>query len=162
MTNRYIRIYLRDHLAMATAGVDFARRCARENSDTVIGRELATLATEFEEEQDLLQELMRRLEVEPSQGKIAIAWLAEKAGRLKLNGEVTKYSPLSLVLELEGLSAAVTAKIGLWRTIQVFQEHQPSLRAIPTGELLEQANRQRARIDAMHRNAARTMYGAPE
>ena len=34
-------------------------------------------------------------------------WVAEKAGRLKLNGSLLTYSPLSRLVELEGLSLGV-------------------------------------------------------
>lgn len=158
MANKYMRIYLRDHLAAATAGVEFAQRCVRETDDGVIRGEFEDLARELEEERALLLDLMKRLEVEPSQGKIALTWLAEKAGRLKLNGEITKTSPLSRVLELEGLSAAVMAKLGLWRTLELVREFEPILKTIPIKDLIERAERQEARIIAMHRNAARTMY----
>jgi hypothetical protein len=40
------------------------------------------------------------------------AWGIEKVGRLKLNGQLTGYSPLSRVVELEGLLAGIAGKRG--------------------------------------------------
>ena len=44
----------------------------------------------------------------PDRLKVAGAWAGEKAGRLKLNGHLTGYSPQSRVIELEGLVVGVT------------------------------------------------------
>ena len=47
-----------------------------------------------------------------SKTKEAVAWVGEKIGRLKLNGQLRGYSPLSRVLELEALAVGVS---GSWR-----------------------------------------------
>ena len=44
--------------------------------------------------------------------KNAGAWALEKVGRLKLNGELTSYSPLSRVVELEGLAHRDHRQVG--------------------------------------------------
>ena len=49
--------------------------------------------------------------------KPAVAWIAEKAGRLKLNGQIRGYSPLSRLVELEGLEVGVTGKRSLWQAL---------------------------------------------
>ena len=46
---------------------------------------------------------MSALGVGPDRFKVAGAWAGEKAGRLKLNGHLTGYSPQSRVIEFEGL-----------------------------------------------------------
>ena len=51
--------------------------------------------------------------------KIGAGWLGEKAGRLKLNGRLFEYSPLSRVVELESLTLAGTARQLLWRSLAV-------------------------------------------
>jgi hypothetical protein len=50
----------------------------------------------------------------PSLAKAGLAWAAEKVGRLKPNGHLTSYSPLSRLVELEGLKAGIEAKRSLW------------------------------------------------
>jgi hypothetical protein len=57
---------------------------------------------------------MRSHGVRPGRAKVAAAWLAEKAGRLKLNGELMRYSPLSRLVELDGLAAGIEAKRAMW------------------------------------------------
>jgi hypothetical protein len=43
--------------------------------------------------------------------------MAEKAGRLKPNGQIRGYSPLSRLVELEGLEIGVTGKRSLWQAL---------------------------------------------
>jgi hypothetical protein len=46
------------------------------------------------------------------------AWTFEKLGRLKPNNSLLSYSPLSRVVELEGLALGVTGKLALWRALR--------------------------------------------
>lgn len=48
----------------------------------------------------------------------APAWAAEKLVRLKLNGRLRGYSPLSRLLELEMLHIGITGKLELWQALQ--------------------------------------------
>ena len=57
---------------------------------------------QIEEDVDALRDLMARLGVKPDRVKEAMGWTAEKLGRLKLNGQLLGYSPLSRLVELEG------------------------------------------------------------
>lgn len=156
-TDRYLTIYLRDHLAMGRAGVDFVRRMAANNEDNELGELLEDFEEEFLEEVDALERAMELLEVEPSQLKMAGAWLAEKAGRLKFNGEFTRYSPLSRLLEIEFLTSAVRARRGLWETMQDAGQKYPDLRELPIDRFVERAGRQIDQLEAMHQNARRGM-----
>jgi hypothetical protein len=60
---------------------------------------------------------MNALGIDASPVKPAGAWLLEKAGRLKLNGQLRGYSPLSPLVELEGLEAGVSGKRSLWQVL---------------------------------------------
>ena len=60
---------------------------------------------------------MNALDVHASPAKPAGAWLLEKAGRLKLNGQLRGPSPLSPLVELEGLEAGVSGKRSLWQVL---------------------------------------------
>ena len=102
---RLLAIYLNDHFAGATLGLELLRRVARENVGSLLGTFLAEeLVPEIEQDRETLRRLMRQIGVPQSHPKIAAVWVAEKLGRLKLNGSFTRYSPLSRLLELEGLA----------------------------------------------------------
>ena len=113
-----LAIYLQDHLAAATFGVELVRRARAENGDSELGDFLATLAEEIEEDRETLAGVMTELGVSTDHLKTAIGWAAEKAGRLKRNGRVLSYSPASRVVELEGLISGVSGKLALWRTLR--------------------------------------------
>ena len=53
---------------------------------------------------------MDRLGVRQKKARLAIAAVTEMAGRLKPNGRLIGYSPLSRVVELEGLTIGVTGQ----------------------------------------------------
>lgn len=116
--NKYLSVYLNDHLAGSMAGFELAKRSAKSNEGTELGEFLLRLAQEIEEDRATLEGIMDRLEVHKSAVKPAVAWIAERVGRLKLNAELTQYSPLSRVLELEGLCLGVHGKLCLWRSLK--------------------------------------------
>lgn len=157
MTDRYLTIYLRDHLAAARAGLDFTRRIVDENDHNDIGARLDEFTTELDEEAESIIKAMELLDIEPSQLKIAGAWVAEKLGRLKLNGELTGYSPLSRLLELEGLAAGIQMRRGLWSTLQDARKIYPELRDLHIDRFMRRTEEQLETLDEMHRKAARTM-----
>ena len=114
----YLKIYLEDHYAGATAGLELARRTADANRGTPYGDVLEPIAREIEEDRDTLRAIMTTLGVGPDRFKVAAAWAGEKAGRLKLNGHLTSYSPQSRVIEIEGLVVGVTGKRCLWAALR--------------------------------------------
>jgi hypothetical protein len=114
---RQLDVYLNDHLAGATVGVELSRRAATSNRGTPSGEFLEQLHREIVEDRRTLLAVARALGVDTSPAKPAVAWLAEKAGRLKLNGRLRGYSPLSRLIELEGLEAGVVGKRSLWQAI---------------------------------------------
>lgn len=155
--HRYLETYLRDHLAMAKAGVEFVRRVVRENQSNQLAGELGELAREIEAEEGVVEEVLELLEVEPSQMKNVGAWLAEKAGRLKFNGEWGRYSPLSRLYEIEFLRAVSEVRRGLWETLVDARRLYPQLEGIPLEELAQRSKEQIARMDELHQKAARAM-----
>jgi hypothetical protein len=119
VANRFLSIYLNDHLAGATAGVELARRVRDSNRDDAeLGTPISDLCGEIEADRDTLERAMKQLGIRRDPLKVKAGWLAEKVGRLKLNGQVRGYSPLSRVIELEGLCLGITGKIEIWRTLR--------------------------------------------
>ena len=153
--HKLLPIYLNDHLAGATAGRDLARRAAGSNrSDEGYHPALTELAREIQEDRDSLRLLMRRLDIGTDRAKQLAAWAAEKAGRLKLNGRLLRYSPLSRLEELEALALGVTGKLALWRTLRLLARQEPRLSAQDLERLVERAEQQLKAIETCHRRAA--------
>jgi hypothetical protein len=156
MAQRLLAIYLNDHLAGATVGVELVRRTARENAGTDLGAFLRDrLLPEILEDRQTLERLMRQLGVARSRPKIAAAWVVEKLGRLKLNGELTRYSPLSRLIELEGLAAGIEGKRALWLALGA----ATSVDGFDFDALAERAADQRARLEEHRLQAAARALG---
>jgi hypothetical protein len=147
-----LKTYLQDHHAGATAGLELARRTAGANEEHEFGPELSRIAEEIAEDRATLEQVMERLEVKPSKLKDAGGWTAEKLGRLKPNNRLLGYSPLSRVLELEGLVIGVTGKQALWEALQTALGE--TLDGISFPQLSERAADQRSRLETLRRSAA--------
>src|SRR3954465_11991538 len=160
LSSELLPIYLNDHLAAATGGGDLARRAAGANEGSELGEFLTWLAGEAEADRAQLEDVMSRLDIGRDQLKVGAGWLAEKLGRLKLNGRLLDYSPLSRVIELEGLIAGVTAKLGLWQTLAAAAATEPRVAEIDFVHLIERAEAQRAALNEHHARAIEAMLAA--
>ena len=154
---RLLAIYLKDHHAGAVAGANLARRAAGANEGTSYGDELARIADEIEEDKGTLEQLMEAIEVQPDQLKDKAAWASEKLGRLKPNARWRDYSPLSRLLELEGLMLGVTGKLGLWRALR--GQLGESVDGIDLSLLEARAAAQRDRLEDLRLRAASEALG---
>jgi hypothetical protein len=151
-----LAIYLNDHLAGSAGGVELARRLHSSNEGTDYGPPLANLVREIEEDIVALRDVMGRLGVEEDRVKQAGAWAAEKAGRLKLNGQLLGYSPLSRLVELEGMMLGVSGKLALWVVLSQNLGDDPRLAGIDFPALIDRARKQRQTLERQRRRAART------
>jgi hypothetical protein len=139
--------YLNDHLAGATAGRELARRAAANNRASELGHFLDALATDIDLDRDSLIEVMHQLDVGIDRVKVLGGWAAEKIGRLKPNGKLVGYSPLSRLLELEGLTLGVRGKLALWQALGEIEADSPALASFDLAGLIERAERQLAAIE---------------
>jgi hypothetical protein len=151
---RLLSIYLKDHHAGAVAGAGLARRAAGANEGTPYGDELARLADEIDEDKATLERLMDAVDVGSDQLKDSAAWAGEKLGRLKPNARWRDYSPLSRLIELEGLMLGVTGKLGLWRALERVAGEIEGLSGFDLVELQTRAEDQRARLEELRQRAA--------
>lgn len=148
-----LAIYLNDHLAGATLGVELARRSRGSNQgDSDFGPALAELCAEIEADRETLKRVMTRLGVGQSKLKPLAAVLGERAGRLKLNGQLRGYSPLSRLDELELLQLGVTGKQRLWQALD--HSRSADLRDFDLDALAERASGQLRRLEELHLRAA--------
>jgi hypothetical protein len=154
VNRKLLGIYLNDHLAGSVTGVELAKRAAGNNRDTEFGRTLEGLVAEIEEDRRALEELMDRLEIPRDRLKQGGGWLAEKVGRLKLNGSLLSYSPLSRLVELEALTLGVRGKLALWTVLQRVASVEPELRSVDLAALAGRAESQVEELERMRLEAA--------
>jgi hypothetical protein len=153
--SKYLATYLNDHVLGATLGTELVRRAARENQGSELGEFLTGLAKEIDDDRDTLLAVMRELGVKPDRLKVAAGWTGEKLGRLKPNAQLRGYSPLSPLVELEGLLIGIQGKLAMWRLLaEVAQDvglDRPRLEALATRAERQQADVERHRLDVGRR-----------
>ena len=143
-----LAIYLNDHLGGATAGRELAGRAAHNNRASSYGSFLADLADQIDTDRRSLLEIMRVLNVRVDRIKILAGWGAEKVGRLKFNGRLRGYSPLSRIVELEALSLGVHGKLALWRTLRELDLAELRSGPVPLTDLIGRAEQQLAGLES--------------
>ncbi|MET0760949.1 MAG: hypothetical protein ABWZ63_01290 [Thermoleophilaceae bacterium] len=159
MNKKLLGIYLNDHLAGSTVGLELAKRARGQNRNSAYGDFLDTLAEEIEEDRETLKGIMDDLGIRKDPAKVAAGWIGEKAGRLKLNGQLTGYSPLSRLVELEGLALGVTGKLALWKALRL-ADTEPALDGPGLERLIERAERHQRGLEERRLTAAREALGA--
>lgn len=154
MNETLLKIYLDDHYAGSTAGRELARRTLANNrNEGELTAFLERLVREIDEDRAALKGLMERVGVPANPVKSGVGWAAEKVGRLKLNGRLTGYSPLSRVVELEALVMGVTGKLSLWRSLQQVATLDRRIETTDLDRLARRAEEQIAELER-HRQAA--------
>lgn len=151
--------YLRDHLAALTAQARLGHRLAgahRRGDDAALLREFAQ---ELDVDRTAMRTVMQELEVPVRRYKQLSAAAAELVGRAKLNGRLVRRSPLSDLLELEALSAALAGKAVLWRTLRDRVRDHPRLDAAWLDSLVERALTQRELVEHLRVRAANQVLG---
>jgi hypothetical protein len=159
MTNdKLLRIYLNDHLGASMGGMELSRRALSNNEGTEFAETLRRIFDGITDERKALTEVIDTIGASTDTVKQAAAWVAEKVGRLKLNGQVTGYSPLSRLLEFEGLAVGIEAKKSLWRALARVAESDPRLDKSHLEALAAQAQRQREEMEELRLKAAELAF----
>jgi hypothetical protein len=152
--HRLLSIYLNDHLAGSTAGVERARTTRDANRGTEFAAPLAAVCGEIEDDRATLESIMDELGIGRSKLKPAIGWVGERLGRLKPNGPLRGYSPLSRVVDMEMLLLGISGKLRLWTLLADVLDGE-SAADLPA--LMRRAEGQRARVEEMQVRAARLL-----
>lgn len=153
-----LRVYLNDHLAGAVGMLSLARRSQAANAGTALGDVLGGLRAEFAEDAAVLRRLLSDLGLAEARPKQGLAQAAERIGRLKLNGQLTGYSPLSRLVELDALSAGVDVKRSMWASLRQVRHRYPVVADVDLEALIERAERQRRTLEEHRLDAAASSF----
>ena len=148
-----LRQYMADHLAGATAGTNRIQRMAEDYVDTPVFPEISEVAEAIRRERGFLVQLIQRQGFPTSPASNTIAWLGERAARLKPNGRLPGgRSPSTLVVEAEMMITAVTGKLHGWK---VMKDHADELGVDPQvfQDLIDDAEDQREQLQRVHEYA---------
>jgi hypothetical protein len=155
-STRTLGIYLDDHLAGATAGVELAAKLGSDHEDPA----LAALAEEIRQDRAALEELMERLEIQKNPLKQVVGWVSEKLTRLRFNEQLTGSADLSRLLQIEALSLGVEGKLLLWRALKEIAAMDARLAATDLDNLIDRARRQRETLEPYRLDAAAKAFAS--
>ncbi|HZX56488.1 MAG TPA: hypothetical protein VFE86_17500 [Ilumatobacteraceae bacterium] len=156
MENDLLGIYLSDHLAGATAGCRRMRRLADAEQQAPDADALQRIAKEIDEDRATLLSIIEAEGIEPRWYKTAMAKVGEAVGVVKSNGTLFHRSPLTSLVELEGMRMGVTAKFDLWTALK----HSELSGRQDFDRLLERATRQLQELEVAHVRRAEVLRGA--
>lgn len=154
MSRDALQTYLNDHLAGSVMAIELGERTIRENEGGPVAARLSPLVEQIREDQTVLKGVIERLGTGESSLKKAGAWLAEKAGRVKLGG-TDEPGELSRLEVLEMLTTGVHGKRALWRALRVVAARYEELRGLDLDLLERRAVEQHDELEAMRLEAAK-------
>jgi hypothetical protein len=146
MADQPIHVYLNDHLAGATAGVDLVKQAA-ERHDGELGEFFAELADEISADNNTLTSLMDQMDAHASGAKEVLAKAGSEISEAKFSGESTDDPEFGTFITLETLSIGVEGKICMWKALKVVADDYPELSSTDIDKLLERGQSQRDRIE---------------
>src|SRR5437899_450309 len=128
MSDQHVATYLSDHLAGAASALELLEHLEKANAGTDAGRVVAGLRADIAADRGEVEGLMARLHVAASGPRKAAAWLAEKAGELKLRLDDRAGGAFHLFEALEAVSIGIEGKRLLWRALAAAADGVPALR----------------------------------
>ncbi len=153
-------IYVNDHLASATGGIELVGRMLGVHRGSRHQEPLEQLLAELHEERAAIRSMMSALDIAVTQYKQLGVWVAEKVTRVvKLNGRVLARSPLSDLVEFEFLASGVRAKRSGFETLRIAAEVEPRLPKDELDRLIDQAHRQYEWLTRARREVAADVFG---
>jgi hypothetical protein len=159
--DRFLRIYMNDQLALGVGWRELARRAQGQNEGTTLGDALARVATGIAEDVVTFEGIMERLGLGRDRVKPSLAVVAERVGRLKLNGQLRGYSPLSRFAELDVLAMGIEGKKILWANLRDLAGLGSRLPDVDFDGLIERAGHQRAELEPFRGRAGRNAFSLP-
>lgn len=151
--------YLNDHLAGSVAALELIDHLDGLSKGTERERLLASLRSEIEADQKVLQELLRGVGGKESRVRKAAAWLTEKVGEAKLKLDDSGSGELGLLEGLEALELGILGKMALWRALGVASDLVPQIGKLDLEALERRASAQRDRVESERLRVARAAFG---
>jgi len=159
MTKDPLHVYLNDHLAGATAGVDLVTTAA-ENHEGDLGEFFVELADGITGDYNTLTSLIDQMNAHASGAKEAFAKIGSEVSAAKFSGETVEDPQFGTFLTLETLSIGVEGKLCMWKALKVVAGEYPELAALDIDTLIERAQSQRDGIEGKRLEVAGSALSA--
>jgi hypothetical protein len=155
VSSKVLQTYLNDHLAGSVAALELLDHLIALHRGTEGEKEFASLRSEVEEDQRVLQQLLESSGGKESRIRKAAAWLTEKLGQAKLRLDDPGDGELRLLEALETLGLGIQGKLALWRALAVVRDRPPGDQALDFAQLQQRAIAQFERVEARRLQVAR-------
>ena len=160
MSDEVLTTYLNDHLAGSVAALELVRHLQESSKGTARERLFAAIKTDIEEDQAVLQDLLRRSGGRESKVRSTAAWLGEKLGQAKLKIDDTGTGEVALLEALETLALGIQGKLGLWHALEAARDRRPEFQKLDLARLKSRDLDQHERVDAERLRIARSALSA--
>ena len=148
--------YLEDHLAGSRYALDLLQDLKEQTADVNLAQLAARLQMEIEGDREVLQKLAARVGTETTRVKEMAAWVAQKAGRLKL----AMAEPFGRFEAIEMLSLGVLGKLALWNALKAVRSSNIQLADLEFDELIQRAVAQHSELESRRLELARLVLTA--
>jgi hypothetical protein len=155
MAQQPIHVYLNDHLAGATAGVDLAKQAA-ERHDGELGEFFAQLTDEISADHNTLTALMDQMDAHASGAKEVLAKAGSVVSETKFSGESMNDPEFGTFLTLETLLIGVEGKLCMWKALKVVEDEYAELQSVDIDTLVKRAQSQRDKLEGKRLEVAGT------
>lgn len=115
---RFLRAYLSDHLALSAGIGALAERVRDADRWREQRARFVELVAVLEQDREDLERVLTDRDIKPDPLKRSLARLGERVGRLKGNGRILRTSPLTRLIELEGLQLGLVGCVAPWLTLR--------------------------------------------
>jgi hypothetical protein len=146
MAYQGLEVYLTDHLAGGTAGVNLAEMAAEEHRSDEHGAFFGEITSEIKADHETLERMIAELGVQKSATKAAAAEVGSKIMAPKFVGGDD--DQLNAFITLETLSMGVEGKVCMWKALKTVEDAYPTLKNYDLDELIARGESQRERIEA--------------
>jgi hypothetical protein len=136
--------YLNDHRAGAAMAIEMLEALSERHRGSELGAFASDLLARVREDREVLERLVERVGT-PNLLKEAVAWLGEKAARIKLRG---LEEPLGIFEALEALGLGIAGKRALWESLAVVAPRDSRLLEVDFTRLAAAAQRQLDEVNA--------------
>ncbi|MBL9166014.1 MAG: hypothetical protein JNL18_25055 [Planctomycetaceae bacterium] len=139
-----LQTYLSDHLAGAQFATSLLADLGAQTLDTDLAAFARTLLAEIEADKQVVEQILTRLDSQPSMIKEASAWFAQKLGRAKLQVGSDRFS---IFEGLELLAIGILGKLSLWKALQAIPAHDNAFAILDLAQLAKRASDQHAAVE---------------
>jgi len=154
MAYESLEVYLNDHLAGATAGVNLVEQAVDRHRSDELGEFFGPLASEIKADLATLEGLMEDMGVDKSASKTALAEVGSKLAAPKFTAEGAGNKHLGDFITLETLSIGVEGKRCMWVALQTVADAYPELQALDLEDLESRAQNQRDKLETKRNEVA--------